>query len=81
MESSPRGIPMAKRQNRQYGTMKNMKFLKIQADNNVFEFFEIHAVDEKGKRRSRGKILELLIASVGGRFEEFVPRSKAHKVS
>lgn len=72
---------MAKRKNREYGTMKTKKFMNIQATPNVFEFFELHACDETGHRRSRGKILELLIVAVGSRLEQIVPRDRQRKAS
>ena len=43
---------------------KNLKEFRARVTAEVHDFFEIYAYDEKGMRRSKGKILELLVAKL-----------------
>ena len=46
---------------RQYGTVKGHRLFTAQVPEEVFKFFNANAMDEDGKIRSRGKILQMLI--------------------
>lgn len=43
---------------------KNLREFRARVSAEVHDFFEIYAYDEKGMRRSKGKILELLVAKL-----------------
>lgn len=43
---------------------KNLKMFAARVPAEIHDFFEIYAYDENGLRRSKGKILELLVAKL-----------------
>ncbi len=52
---------MPRRHNRKFGSVKGAKEFRAQVPQEVFDFFEANAIDEHNCRRSRGKILEILV--------------------
>lgn len=43
---------------------KNLKQFRARVTGEVHDFFEINSYDENGMKRSKGKILEMLVAKV-----------------
>jgi len=75
-------VPRSKRHNRKFGSVKGAKEFRAQVPKEVFDFFEANALDEHNCRRSRGKILEILVQAVGklpDKREEEAPGLVSHK--
>jgi hypothetical protein len=57
-------VVSTKQRYRRWGSMKGTQELRARVCPDVFTFFNDHATDREGKRRSRGKTLELLVELV-----------------
>jgi len=57
----------ARRKYRTGCNAKNMRQLCVRVSEDVHSFIEIHSYDEKGRKLSKAKVLENIIAFVGER--------------